>query len=263
MSKNLFIFEGNMNPMDLSKTRTQFLSRLSSKKVRDEAGIFLVEGFKSIREMLGKFEIEEIISTKNWFENNPHNFEEYKIRIATESQMKKISSMSSLPDSIAVFQIPDNSTDLYDLKLDELYLCLDGIQDPGNMGTLIRTADWFGIKKVFISNDSADVYSSKTIQASMGSLSHVKVIRHNLVNLIGKYPDMPVIGTLLEGRNIFESELPANGFLIMGNEGNGISEDLRKKVTIPVLIPPFDPSCHPDSLNVGVACGIALAAIRR
>lgn len=250
--------------MQLSKGRISFLSKLTQKKHRLESGLFIAEGTKCVLDMIGAFEPIDILATDNWLKIHAGGLIPYQgiIKEATVSDLKKISGLSTPSEVIAIFRLPENPK-TERLDNDSLYLFLDGIQDPGNMGTLIRTADWFGIRSVYLSEDCADAFGPKTVQATMGSLARIKIWRGDLTQIISENPDLPVIGTLLQGDNIYETKLPSSGIVVMGNEGKGISDELKKKVTFPVFIPPFFPASHPDSLNVGVACGITLAFLRR
>lgn len=249
--------------MDLSKNRAAFLARLKNKKFRTDSGLFMAEGDKCVKDLMPAFELVELIVTKTKLPSLNISLNEEKIKIANPDLMKKISALTTPSDIIGIFKIPSDNSENLKLSNDTLYLFLDDIQDPGNMGTLIRTADWFGIRKVFISTGSADVYNPKTVQSTMGSLARVKVVRTDLEKVIEINNDIPIIGTMLEGKNIYTSNYPSSGIVIMGNEGKGISPNLQKHLTCALTIPPFDPSGAPDSLNVGVACGIVLAFMRK
>ena len=263
MSKKLFIFDTNNNLMELSKTLAQQLAKLSHKKFREREGMFLAEGLKCVGDMLPSYNLVYLIVSPE-FSNNRMAWEvdPEKILIAGSDLIKKISSLQSPPEVIGVFEIPSDKNDIPKINKTGLYLLIDGVQDPGNVGTLIRTADWFGITTVFLSEDSADIFNAKTIQATMGSLARVKTVRCDLERLINLNPDMPVIGTLLEGDSIYTSSTPQSGFVVMGSEGHGISEKIKQKISLPLYIPPYNKTSHPDSLNVGVACGIVLSFIR-
>ena len=247
--------------MILSKTKSLQYARLDSKKERDEQHLFLASGLKSVIDMIDYF-IHEAILVADDSVLDSFQGKQLNVLKAKTEQLKKISGMQSPPEIVAVFKIPHSSEGPFCLDKNELYLFLDGIQEPGNLGTLLRTAAWFGVKNVFLSPDCADLYNRKTIQASMGVIGRLNVYRTDLLNVIKDNGNLPVIGTLLDGEDIFNALLPNHGILIMGNEGNGISQSLRELITLPVLIPPFGSGPFPDSLNVGVACGIALSVIR-
>ena len=177
--------------------------------------------------------------------------------------MKRISSLSTPPEIIAVFKLPIGIDEDIEISDDGLYLMLDGIQDPGNFGTIIRTADWFGFDMVICSKDTVDVYNPKVVQATMGSLKRVRIIYTDLPRLIKESKIRHVYGTMLEGENIFEKKLLSNGAIIMGNEGNGLSDEVRKLVTDPLLIPPTRKDAHGESLNVAIATAITIAQFRK
>ncbi|MDE6769994.1 MAG: RNA methyltransferase [Muribaculaceae bacterium] len=251
--------------MEISKTKVSILSSLSSKKMRQKYGLFLAEGTKCVFDMLGAFELVSIVATDGWLKKHiiPKDIEDSQILTAGEETMKKISSLSTPSEVIAVFKLPTDVDDGIEIFDDRLYLMLDGIQDPGNFGTIIRTADWFGFDMVICSKDTVDVYNPKVVQATMGSLKRVRVVYTDLPNLIKECRITPVYGTMLEGENIFEKKLLAKGVIIMGNEGKGLSEEIRGLVTDPLLIPPTRKDTHAESLNVAIATAITIAQFRK
>ncbi|MDE5881103.1 MAG: RNA methyltransferase [Muribaculaceae bacterium] len=251
--------------MEISKTKVSILSSLSSKKMRQKYGLFLAEGTKCVFDMLGAFELVSIVATDRWLKKHiiPKDIEDSQILTAGEETMKKISSLSTPSEVIAVFKLPTDVDDGIEIFDDRLYLMLDGIQDPGNFGTIIRTADWFGFDMVICSKDTVDVYNPKVVQATMGSLKRVRVVYTDLPNLIKECRITPVYGTMLEGKNIFEKKLLAKGVIIMGNEGKGLSEEIRGLVTDPLLIPPTRKDTHAESLNVAIATAITIAQFRK
>lgn len=251
--------------MEISKSKISRLASLSSRKMRRKYGMFLVEGTKCVIDTLESFDLEILCATEGWIENNSSLTERYADRVFTakEQDLRKISAMQSVPEAVAAFRIPDNAdADNPEIDETELYLLLDDIQDPGNMGTIIRTADWFGIRTVFASKGTVDIYNSKCVQATMGSLSRVKVVYTDLSGLIEENPQIPVYGTLLDGKNIFTESHGKSGFIVFGNEGNGISQELRKRISKPLLIPPYDPASHGESLNVAASVAIVLSVFR-
>ncbi len=253
---------------ELSKTKLSLYSGLGSRKQRLRSGLFIVEGEKSVADTLADYSLETLI-VKSGYE--PSLFQlsdipEDKRYFISASGMDKLSSLSTSSPVVAVYRLPAEALEKREGvgKLSEsLYLMLDGIQDPGNLGTIIRTAHWFGIKKIFASRDTADVFNPKTIQSTMGSLAKVEVVYCDLSRVIEENPSLPVYGLLLDGKNIYNAHLQEKGFIVMGNEGKGISGVIREKVTDPLLIPPYNPSDHSESLNVAIATGITLAAFRR
>ena len=153
----------------------------------------------------------------------------------------------------------ENESHEFSIDKDGLYLLLDEIQDPGNLGTIIRTSDWFGVYNIFASKNTVDVFSPKVVQSTMGSLSRVKVRYVDLEKLITENKDIKVIGTLLDGKPLNKVTLERKGFLLMGNEGRGMSDNLKKLIDLPLTILPFNKNNHPDSLNVAIATAIVLS----
>lgn len=254
--------------MQLSKNKISQYSGLGLGKMRSKTGLFAVEGWKSVSDSLSFFELEAFImrSGSDVFDLHP----DLKSALAYEktyevsaSDMKKMSSLATPSDVMAVFRLPDKDDDDLKVEADKLYLMLDGVRDPGNMGTIVRTAHWFGITKIFASEDCVDIYNPKTIQSTMGSLGRVKVVYCNLKEVIHANSHIPVYGTLLDGENIYESSLSETGFIVMGNEGKGISPEIRELINHRLLIPPFDSNNHSESLNVGIATGVILGLFRK
>ena len=250
--------------MDLSKTKATLFKSLSTKKMRDKHGLFLAEGEKCALDLTDAFTLQNLIVTSGWIEHNSNLEKKFgdKILIASPDQLKYISSFTTPPDVIAVFQIPEENK--FDYKLDEnkLYVGLDGIQDPGNFGSILRTCDWFGINLVFASKDTVNLYNPKVVQATMGSLARVKVIYCNLIDLLDSNADKQSYGTFLDGDNMFEIKTNFSGILIMGNEGNGISNKVEERIKRRLYIPPYDINNHGESLNVGAATAITLSYFR-
>lgn len=248
--------------MELSKARLSIYSQLSKRKMRDRHNLFIVEGRKSVEDTIGVFKAEAVVTTDRNLV--PESWGCARIlHEVPRSVMEKISSLSTASDIVAVYRIPDGFYDKVPAPCkNKLYLLLDGIQDPGNLGTIMRAAHWFGIGRIYASRDTVDIYNPKTIQATMGSLGRVEIVYCDLAGLIDENPEMPVYGTLLDGENIYEATLEGHGFIIMGNEGNGISESLRTRITTPLLIPPYDCSNHPESLNVAIATAVTLSQFR-
>lgn len=263
MSKNGIIFDIRMAITPLSKSKAKELKKLSSKKERDLSGLFLAEGEKCVYDLLATFDPVYLIATNEFIGSRPDLVNKYEDKIFSSDKrgIEIISSLKSLPDVIAVFRKP--YFDLNNLKLnkDQFYLLLDDIQDPGNLGTIIRTCDWFGVYLIFASENTVDVWGPKVIQATMGSLSRVRVIYTDLKRLIIENSHCKIIGTLLEGRPIGEIRGQNGGLIIMGNEGRGISENLKKLIDLPITIPPVNSINHPDSLNVSIATAIVLSHI--
>lgn len=255
--------------MELSKGKQSLYSSLGLKKMRLRHSLFMVEGEKSVVDTLNHYDLEALVIKEGY---EPimipmHAVAAERIYEAGENVMRRLSSLSTSPAVLAVYRLPESPgiDSLSSLTEDEgeLFLMLDGIQDPGNLGTIIRTAHWFGIKKIFASRDTADIYNPKTIQSTMGSLPHVGVVYCDLEEVVEARPDLPVYGLLLDGESIYDTALGNKGFIVMGNEGKGITEGMRRKVTRRLLIPPYDSADHSESLNVAIATGITLSAFRR
>lgn len=248
----------------LSKAKAKELKSLSHKKIRDEQHLFIAEGEKCVLDTFSAFELEWLICTENWLTKHEEIKEEYKDKILLTDKrgIEIISSLSSLPEVIGVFKKPAEEESIPELKPNILYLLLDEIQDPGNLGTIIRTCDWFGVYEIFASKNTVDVYGSKVVQATMGSLSRVKVHYVDLKKLINANKELKVIGTLLEGKNLSEFQPGISGLLLMGNEGKGISDELKQLIDLPLTIPPVNLVSHPDSLNVAIATAVILSHLK-
>ena len=243
----------------LSKAKIKLIKSLELKKFRDETKLFVAEGPKVVDELLKVASAEMIVATQEWASS--HDVET-EIEIVDEEQLRKLSFQKHPQQVLAVFpQLPATE----EFPTDELCLALDGIQDPGNLGTIIRIADWFGIAHIFCSKDCVDVFNPKTVQATMGSLARVNVSYTDLLTLTDSLPsDFPVYATLLDGDNIYDQPLSENGLIVMGNEGKGISMALRNKINRRLLIPSY-PTDSPtaESLNVAIATAIVCAEFRR
>lgn len=249
--------------MKLSKSRKALYSNLNTVKMRRRYGLFTVEGEKAVKDTLLYFEPEALLILNEkglpYYELLINNLpEDVKVYEVSNSEMKELSYFSTPSSLIGVFKLPDDDQTDNLLDRTKLYLLLDGVRDPGNMGTIIRTCHWFGIFTIFASYDSVDCFNPKVVQSSMGSLGPVKVKYCNLIELIRQNKEMPVYGTLLNGNNIYTSSLTEHGFIVMGNEGVGISPELRSYITDGLTIPPATDN-HGESLNVAIATGVVLS----
>jgi RNA methyltransferase, TrmH family len=247
----------------ISKSKIKLIKSLELKKFRDETGLFVAEGTKLVLDLLPIFTCTILAATPEWL----HEYGPVKaveIIEVDSSELAKISNLKSPQGVLAVFQKAE-STWTPDAIKQKLVLALDDIQDPGNLGTILRAADWFGITDVFCSEHSADMYNPKTVQATMGALSRVRVHTVNLVDFLNRSKDtMPVYGTFMDGANIYSNALTAQGIIVMGNEGNGISPDIETLVTHRLLIPNYPMGqATSESLNVGVATALVCAEFRR
>lgn len=247
--------------MELTNGTIKWVYSLSQKKNRDKERCFVAEGTKCVLDTIGHFKARHVFATSEWIDKFGGSHLR-NITVASRQQLSRMSALKTASDVVAVYEMPELNAP-YNLEA-KLSIVLDGIQDPGNLGTILRIADWFGIKDVFCSKDTVDVYNPKTVQATMGAISRVNVIYCDLQELFAKHKDMPVYGTLLDGENIYAHQLGQAGFIVMGNEGKGISEPIRKFVTERLLIPSFPPNCETsESLNVGMATAIVVAEFRR
>lgn len=244
--------------MEISKNKVNLYSRLGSRKQREKSGLFPAEGAKCVSDTIGFFDVEAIIVLENC-DTDVDAFNGKPIFTATESDMRKISQLQTLPDVIAVYKIPKPIDLDTTLLSSSLTLMLDAVQDPGNLGTILRIASWFGIQQVILGTGCADPYNPKAVQSSMGAVGMVRILQMDLIRVIDDYPDIPVCGMLLDGENIYKANLRLPAFVVMGNEGNGISEEVRQKVNMPLLIPSFATGPHAESLNVAAATAITVS----
>jgi TrmH family RNA methyltransferase len=247
----------------LSKNKIKLISSLSQKKFRDELGLFVAEGTKLVLDLAVAFRCATLIATAEWFKNNQAPAADELIE-ATVDELQKISNQKSPQGVIAVFVKPEYHFNASELN-QKLSLALDDVQDPGNLGTIIRIADWFGIHDIFCSEHSADAFNTKTVQATMGALARVKVHSVNLSEFLqfvsGK---LPVYGTFMDGENIYNKSLTQCGIIVMGNEGNGISTQIEALVSDKLLIPNYPAGqVTSESLNVGVATALVCGEFRR
>ncbi|MDR0865817.1 MAG: RNA methyltransferase [Candidatus Symbiothrix sp.] len=246
----------------LSKNKIKLIKSLDNKKQRTETGFFLAEGNKLVTDLLPFFECELLIAKSSWMATQG-DLKAKELVVADEEDIAKASLLKNPQDVLAVLVQSPLRLDKKELGKD-LSLVLDGIQDPGNLGTIIRLADWFGIKNIICSPDTADVYNPKTVQASMGGIAHVNVFYEPLIELLEELKEIPVYGTFLDGQNIYQQKLSANGLIVMGNEGKGIRPELEKRITGRLYIPNFPPGAEStESLNVAVATAVVCAEFRR
>ena len=247
----------------LSNQITKVILSLEKKKYRDKYNLFKVEGHKLVHELLqSSFEIKSVIATKIWLENNNSLDRSIQVYEVDEREMKIISNFQSLPKVIALVKYPTIDPNITNKGLS---LVLNGIQDPGNMGTILRIADWFGINDVLCDNACVDAYNPKVIQASMGAIFRKTPKYINIIEYlkIEKEKNTPIYGTFLNGENIYNTELTTNAIIIMGNEGQGISNEISTLVSTKLTIPSFCTEETSESLNVGIATGIILSEFKR
>lgn len=239
----------------LTKNQIKYITQLKQKKFRDLNKVFVAEGFKVINELLNStLQLEHIYTTKQLNFNVSKEF----VTEIIEADLKKISSLTTPNDCLAVFKIKEDRLP----QPNGLKIALDNVRDPGNLGTIIRLCDWFGIADLICSNETVDVYNAKVIQASMGSLTRVNIFYTNLTDYL-KDANEPVYGTFMDGTNIYKSDLPNSGIIVMGNEANGISTEIEALVTAKIAIPRFGDLQQTESLNVATATAIILSEFKR
>lgn len=245
----------------LSKNQQKNMRALAMKKVRDERRLFVAEGEKLVGDLLGFFGCEALFAT----ENCRLPLDARLAQRVTDDEMRRISQLAAPTPVLAIFRQPERSLELRQLKT-ELVLVLDAVQNPGNLGTILRIADWFGIRHVICSPDTADVFNAKTVQATMGALARVQVHYADLPAFLAAYRELglPVYGTFLDGTDIYRHDLRGCGAVLLGNEGNGVSPLVAAFATERIRIPNF-PAGAPtsESLNVAVAAAVVCAEFRR
>lgn len=252
----------------ISKNKIKFLRSLELKKNRDSLGLFLAEGPKVVGDIVSSHpsRLRIVAATDEWLDANkpvlPACCEVVRV---TNDELTKISLLCHPQQVLAVFEKFNNETIVPMAADNQLTLALDGVQNPGNLGTIIRVADWFGIERIVCSHDTADVYNPKVVQATMGSIARVNVAYTDLCTFLASLPpSMPVYGTLLEGGNMYNTKLLPHGVVIMGNEGKGISPAVRQYVTHPIRIPNYPEERETaESLNVAIATAIVCSEFRR
>ena len=250
----------------LSKQITKIIQNLEKKKFREKYNLFKIEGEKLVAELLrSPLAVHAIIAYPEWIQANGHLLGKNQVLETDEKGMKAISNFQSLPHVMALAEIPNHPYHP-DEVAGTLSLVLNGIQDPGNLGTILRIADWFGVSHLLCDRDCASIYNPKCVQASMGAIFRVHAYYLDLPETIRqlKTKGMPVFGTFLDGENIYTSPLPSQGLIIMGNEGKGIAEGIGQLADFRLTIPNFTPTgASSESLNVGVATGIILSEFKR
>ena len=239
----------------VSKNQIKLITSLQQKKQRISHQLFFAEGVKVIQELLdSNFELVNLYTTQNDF----NEVAESKKVLIEESDLKKITALASPNSCLAVFKIPSEKK----IIKSGLILALDAVRDPGNLGTILRLCDWFGIHQLICSKDAVDIYNPKVVQATMGSIARVNV---NYVDLEQYITDsnLPVFGTFMDGDNIYKTQLPQEGMIVMGNEANGISIGIEKLISNRLTIPRFGMLQKTESLNVATATAIVLSEFRR
>lgn len=238
----------------VTKSELKYIQSLSDKKVRLETGCFIAEGVKMVGEMIAAgYPLKAVYALDSWESPDPS----IEVTRIEAFELEKMSMLQTPNQVLAVAMMP-HKKEVLNLE-GPLTIVLDGIQDPGNMGTIIRTADWFGITQIVASEDTVDVYNPKVIGATMGSFMRVSVTYKNLAEWLPTIK-LPVYGALLEGENVFTIKTPQKGLLVIGSEGKGIRENILEFITHPVTIPKIGDA---ESLNAGIAAGIIVAQLTR
>ena len=239
----------------VSKNQIKLITSLQQKKYRNANKLFFAEGVKGIEELLeSNFELEHLYTTQNNFDT----VSKEKKTIISENDLKKISALATPNSCLAIFKMPEEKV----IIEKGLILALDSIRDPGNLGTILRLCDWFGIQQVLCSKETVDLFNPKVVQATMGSIARVNLNYVDL-NKFLQQTKLPIYGTFMDGENIYKSSLSQDGIIIMGNEANGISEELEKLVQNRITIPRSGEVQKTESLNVATATAIVLSEFRR
>ena len=239
--------------MSLSKNYIKLITSLSQKKYRQKHKLFVVEGVKVVHEFLNSsYELEIVFSTDTDFSSTNKFIE------VTDQELKKISSLKNPNKVLAIFKIPNQINPI----MGGLILALDSINDPGNLGTIIRLCDWFGIEQLVCSNETVDCFNSKVVQASMGSLTRVAVSYLDLKKYL-QNASVPIFVADMDGLDVYKTKLPDSAVLVLGNEANGISDEIKQLVTTKITIPRYGAFHQTESLNVATASAILLSEFRR
>lgn len=239
----------------ITKNQIKLIISLQQKKFRNSSKLFIAEGEKVIRELLdSKFELQNIFCTDATF----NDLNENQVTTISESDLKKISALSTPNNCLALFKI--NEIKL--LQNNGLTLVLDNIRDPGNLGTIIRLCDWFGVSQLVCTPETVDFYNPKVVQATMGSLTRVNIVYINVEDFL-ENAVVPIFGTFMDGDTIYKTKLPKNAIIILGNEANGISANIEKMIKNRLSIPRFGAIQKTESLNVATAAAIVLSEFMR
>ena len=250
--------------MTLTKNKIKYIQSLKDKRRRDEYSVFIAEGDKMVRELLSILRCEILVAIPDFISSidlNSCKVEE--IIEVTKEELEKVSLQKNPQQVLAIFQKPKYNINLKNIQT-QLSLALDGIQDPGNMGTIIRLADWYGIEDIFCSKDTVDVYNPKVVQATMGALARVRIHYIELPQFLINCTNIPIFGLFLDGENMYTQKLTQNGIIVMGNEGNGIRPEIEKIITNKLFIPNYPTERNTsESLNVAIATAIICSEFRR
>ena len=254
----------------ISKNQIKYVRSLQMKKHRKAEGVFVAEGHKLVDDVMGAFECTYVAATSDWLAAHERWVERLRskgveVDDVTEDELRRVSLLETPQQVLAIFRQPRYEVDVDDVVRQQLCLALDDVQNPGNLGTIVRVADWFGIEHIFCSQGCADLYNPKTVQATMGAMARVKVHYVDLAEMLASLDaDTPVYGTFLDGENMYGKTLSEHGVIVMGNEGNGISAEVERHVTERLFIPNYSEGrATSESLNVAIATAIVCAEFRR
>ena len=254
----------------ISKNRLKYVRSLEMKKYRKAEGVFVAEGHKLVGDLLDVFECKYLAATSEWLSANAAWVDRQRrsgveVDEVTDEELKRASFQETPQQVLAVFKQLTYEVDVNEVARKQLCLVLDDVQNPGNLGTIVRLADWFGIEHIFCSKGCADIYNPKTVQATMGGIARVRVHEADLPELLSRLDkDIPVYGTFLDGENIYGKELENRGLIVMGNEGKGVSKEVAAFVTERLYIPNYPEGRETsESLNVAIATAIVCAEFRR
>ena len=241
----------------ISKNQIKLIKQLELKKFRQREGLFVAEGPKVVNDLMSRWKPTVVFATDDYLSPQP-----VEIQRISSDELRKVSFLQHPQQVLAIFPIPQATAHKPQMK--DLVLALDDVQDPGNLGTIIRLADWFGITDIICSENTADAWNPKVIQATMGSIARVSISYTSLPDFMDQLPaDTPIYGTLLDGDNLYEQELTQGGIIVMGNEGKGLTEKVRRRVNRRLLIPSYRTDDTAESLNVAIATAIVCAEFRR
>jgi TrmH family RNA methyltransferase len=251
--------------MDITNALRKTVRGLNEAKNRRQTGLFVAEGTKCVLDTLAAFDCNMLIASRQWADDHADACRGREVIIATRADFERMSNLTTPPQVIAVYAMPQHQLDCSALT-GQLVLALDRIQDPGNLGTIVRLADWMGIHTILASTDTVDVYNPKVVQATMGSISRVRVHYIDLPETLAQLRSagMQVYGTFLDGTSLYQTALTPTGVIVMGNEGRGISDEVAATVSRRLLIPTYPADAvSAESLNVATAAAITIAEFRR
>lgn len=250
---------------EITNRLRKLIASLDDAKIRRKEHCFVVEGTKCVIDTWQHFTPRHLFATAKWISSHLDIVASSPSTIqVTTTDLERMTHLSTPPQVMVLYDLPTYTVSDIPSANQTLLLALDRIQDPGNLGTIIRIADWFGINTIVCSHDTVDAFNPKVVQASMGAISRVKTIYTSLPDFVAQNAEYPIYGTFLNGDNIYTTPLTQNGIIIMGNEGQGISDNVAKYASYRLLIPSYPPNCPTsESLNVGMATAITISEFRR